>query len=131
MAQQQAYFCDGCGDLLHGYVKNKLVHKDYLSLRNANASLQMQTKQTFKLFYIFITKPPSQDLSFCMKPGWPCLQQYIDRKVGENNFRREQALRREATEQHLTRTALGYDPAPRGPRPGDPEWNSGNGAMGP
>lgn len=89
MAFERQYACDGCGDVVHGRLHGTFIHKDYLSMKS-QMTVQQQDPQTRESRWTYLTAAPSEDLCFCLKPGMPCIERFIDRRRGEIEFKRRQ-----------------------------------------
>lgn len=116
MTQVYQYVCDGCREVVRGVVKGKLFHRDYVQFKGSQVVLQGYDFGKSESTYQYLTRPPSEDLTFCVKSGMPCVEKYLDRRRGEINFerqsRKENRLRDEATREEERRNKwLKPDPA--------------------
>jgi uncharacterized cysteine cluster protein YcgN (CxxCxxCC family) len=106
MAQESQYVCDGCGDICHGKQRGQFYHRDYFQVKGA-VVLQLMNKDSNELYYQYLSrplaKPPAEEMTFCLKPGIPCMERWMDRRRGEIEFRRRQMreddLRRQRREE--------------------------------
>ena len=105
MAQQYQYVCDGCGATVHGKDRNAFIHEDYIQFNNVTMVLQMMDPQTRYKSHLYLTRQPSEDLTFCMKPGMPCLEQFMQAKKNGAEARRKEYLMQEASDQRINRLA--------------------------
>lgn len=103
MAQQYQYVCDGCGATVHGKDRNAFIHHEYIQFKNTAAVLQMMDPKTRWKSHTFLTRAPGEDLTFCLKPGLPCIEQYIESKQRIREFHRQDFLRREAAGENIRR----------------------------
>ncbi len=82
--------CDGCGVTLDGMIDGKKIKREFLSIKQAKVSMQLEDE------FIFITRAPMGDLAFCYKEGMPCIQQCLDRNRASYNYHKRQKLSEEA-----------------------------------
>lgn len=113
MPVESQIICDGCSGVLRGRVKGRMLHHDYLSFKDAQATLQLMDTRTGYKEYIWLTQQSDnpyqkgQWLNFCLKPGIPCLDTFIDRQRGKYMFHKQQKLRARAEEEQLRRLETG------------------------
>lgn len=95
MAQEYQFICDGCNAVLHGKMAGKHIRESYLKVRGTMV-LELEDKDAKQSEHIFLTRPPSEEVAFCLKKGMPCIEAYITRRRESYNFRKREMLKAEA-----------------------------------
>lgn len=99
MAKVTNITCDNCNKVLYGKDKAAFIKDPNISIKG-QVILQKVDEETGFSYPVYITRSPTEDLSFC---DLVCFQEYVDMREKGYEDHRKNSLREEATLEELDR----------------------------